>query len=514
MFARRVLCGFVLLQALVAGSPLPLGSVPSYFEKNHVTRREIPLSAIQNELGPKLSPNSLLSFPTDPSFSNLTFRWNTLAPPDVQVVVQPAQESDVATIVKYCNQNSLEFLVVNTGHGFTTTLGRFKGVQIDMKQLRDITIANDGKYALCQGGAYNNDIVPKLWDNGYVTSTGADDCVGLAGPALGGGHGRYEGIYGLVSDNLLHLNVVLADGTSVGVNATSHPDLFWAMRGAGHNFGIVTSMKLKIYPRELKTWHYHNYIWSHTKLDTVFKLLNKLNDKGKTPPKMGVNYGRIYINSTISKTEGIVWWTFGYAGPASEAEKILRPFNAIGAITEEMGDIPFPDLGRPQRTSLSDCGRGGPFALSTAMTRTWNLTTERRNYELWRKNVALYPELRDASLFYEGYSVKAVQDIPSDSTAYPHRDQLHLSYATATVPDGSDLRPVAEAWMKAHWDIWNEGQPGRKPATYVNYATGTAYQTVETIYGYEPWRLQRLRSLKARYDPHNSFRFYSPIISS
>lgn len=134
-------------------------------------------------------------------------------------------------------------------------------------------------------------------------ATGSNQCVGFLGPALGGGHGRYEGLYGLVSDNFVNLNVVLADGSKIVVNKSSYSDLWWALQGAGHNFAIVTSAEVKIYPKEIDTWHYHNYIWSQEKLETVFEALNKFTGNGTTPPKMGVNFGQISFNDTISKTE-------------------------------------------------------------------------------------------------------------------------------------------------------------------------------------------------------------------
>ncbi|KAI0206087.1 hypothetical protein F4808DRAFT_455574 [Astrocystis sublimbata] len=84
------------------------------------------------------------------------------------------------------------------------------------------------------------------------------DCVGMMGPGLGGSHGHNEDLYGLISHNLTNLNVVLANGTTIRVNSTSHADLFWGTQGAGHNFGIVTSFELKIHPRMVDSWHYHN----------------------------------------------------------------------------------------------------------------------------------------------------------------------------------------------------------------------------------------------------------------
>ncbi|XXG99621.1 hypothetical protein Hte_005962 [Hypoxylon texense] len=463
-------------------------------------------------MGAIVSSNSAIFLPSDPSWPEITERWNTLAPPDIEIAVQPAEESDVSKIVQYCNDNSIEFLTVNRGHGITTSLGRFKGVQINMKQLTAITIGSDGKSALFQGGAYAQEIMTTLWDQGYVTATPATESVGLTGPALGGGHGRYEGLYGLVSDNIIHLNVVLADGSEVSVNETSHEDLFWAMRGAGHNFGIVTSLRLKIYPSQTATWHYHNYFWTQDKLETVFEELNKMEDQGSAPPLLGVNYGRISMNRSLDENYAILWWSFAYAGPSSEAEEILRPFNAIEAISEEVGDVPYPELVGPQDSAASSVASGS-YVMSTVSLRAYNTTAQRQLYDLFNRNAAKCPELGStARLVHEGYSSAGVRSIDPASTAYPHRDERHLAFFLTEIPEGSDLLELAETWARENWDIWNAGQPTRKPATYVNYATGNQYESLESIYGYEPWRLERLRGLKVKYDPYNRFRFYVPII--
>lgn len=86
----------------------------------------------------------------------------------------------------------------------------------------------------------------------------------------------------MVSDNFRQLNVVLANGTAIVVNETSHGDLLWGMKGAGHNFGIVTSFEMNIYPRGPETWHYYNYIWLGDKLEAVFDALNILHGNGAT----------------------------------------------------------------------------------------------------------------------------------------------------------------------------------------------------------------------------------------
>lgn len=154
-----------------------------------------------------------------------------------------------------------------------------------------------------------------------------------------------------------------------------------------------------------------------------------------------------------------------------------------------------------------------PFPISSVMTLDYNVTTQRTLYNLFNQKIAAYPEIIPSGyLWHEGYSTAGVQAIPSDSTAYPHREQNHLLVFFSEIPEGSNLADAAEAWAVENRKLWNEGQPERQPQTYVNYAQGKDYETLESIYGYEPWRLEKLRSLKAKYDPTNRFRFFEPVV--
>lgn len=123
----------------------------------------------------------------------------------------------------------------------------------------------------------------------------------MLGPGLGGGHGRYQGLYGMISDTFISLNVVLADGTPITVSDKSHADLFWGMKGAGHNFGVVTSFKAKIFPRNLDTWYHKSYIFTGDKLEEIHEALNTLGGNG-TQPKYLNNYGLYYFDYNISTT--------------------------------------------------------------------------------------------------------------------------------------------------------------------------------------------------------------------
>lgn len=383
-----------------------------------------------------------------------------------------------------------------------------------MANLRSISVQPDGKSAWFGGGVYDGQASRYLWDQGYVTTTGACDCVGMMGPALGGGHGPHEGLYGMMSDNFRQLNVVLANGTAIRVNDTSHSDLLWGMKGAGHNFGIVTSFEMNIFPRGPDTWHYHNYIWRGEKLEDVFNALNVLHGNGTTPVNMTLNFGNFLMNTTISDQEPVLSWTFAYRGSAQEAEQHLAQFNAIEAVYDVQGDVPYPEVSAAQGEGEDDfiCQDNQFRITSTAGIEVYNVTAERQIYEGFVQRIASNPTLAAGTgILHEGYSTEAVEDKNPDDSAYPWRADHHfMIFQTVIPPDNSSIQDAASQWANEVKDQWNQGQPSQPAAAYVNYANG--FEPVEQWYGNEPWRLERLRGLKAQYDPHNRFSYYNPII--
>lgn len=142
----------------------------------------------------------------------------------------------------------------------------------------------------------------------------------MLGPGLGGGHGRYQGLYGLISDNIRSLNVVLANGTEIYVSNTSHPDLYWGMQGAGHNFGAVTSFELNIFPRLVDTWYFKNYLYTEDKLEELFERLNTLDNMGTQPAEL-MNFGFFHVNTEFNETHvsvALSWLTLCSSSPLAE----------------------------------------------------------------------------------------------------------------------------------------------------------------------------------------------------
>ncbi|KAI0886283.1 uncharacterized protein GGS22DRAFT_179185 [Annulohypoxylon maeteangense] len=500
---------------LVFGLSLASGTIiPSYFERAAITKRQINLMEFQKDLGERVSYNTSIYLPFDTKFASATERYDTYAPPTIELVVVPGLESDIPIIVKWANKNSLPFLVKNRGHAMTYTIGKFKGVQIDMSGLQKIDIQPHGKTAWFQGGTWDSQVMEYLWERGYVTTTGSCGCVGMMGPGLGGGHGLYQGLYGLISDNLVNINLVRGDGSHIRVNSTSHSDLWWAMRGAGHNFGIVTSFELNIYPKRIDSWHYHNYVFTQDKLERFFDALNVFHGNGSTPVLMGLNMGGFSMNTSISKTEPIISWSFGYAGPAHDAERLLAPFNRISAAWEGSGDVPFPGISDAMNTGKNQpiCAPNHTRIQSTSAIQTYNVTAERQIYNLYNETIARHPEISDSGVIHEGYSTAAVAKVDPASTAFPWRDYylLHCFEVKLPVQVSENTLALGRLLARQIRDLWNAGAPNLKPSTYVNYAFGD--ESIQSIYGYEPWRLARLRVLKKKYDPKNQFSYYNPFV--
>lgn len=162
------------------------------------------------------------------------------------------------------------------------------GIEIDMKQLNSIVVAPDGQTATFGGGAMSVNVTNALWAAGKQTVTGTCECVSYLGPGLGGGHGWLQGHHGLVADQFVSMNVVLADGSLKTIDQKS--DLFWAMQGAGHNFGIITSVTSKVYDIVHPNWAIVTFIFSGSKVEQVYQAANDHLLQNGTQPADVINW--------------------------------------------------------------------------------------------------------------------------------------------------------------------------------------------------------------------------------
>ncbi|EFY97523.1 FAD/FMN-binding dehydrogenase [Metarhizium robertsii] len=452
-----------------------------------------------------LSPGAKVYFPGSPEFDDASTRWSTLSPPTVNVVVVAATAKDVSETVKYANRKKLPFLAYNSAHGAITTLGRMKsGVEIYLDQLNTIEVAEDGQTATIGGGALSKHVTDTLWDAGKQTGN-------LMGPALGGGHGWLQGHHGLVADQFVSMDVVLADGELQTVDAES--DLWWALNGAGHNFGIVTSVTTKVYDIEHRDWAIETIVFSGDKVGAVYDAANKHLLQNGTQAADVINWSYWLHDAAADPNNPIILFYIIQEGVKAVDARYTQPFHDLGPVAVTPLSGTYKDLAGWTGIALSSppCQKAGlanprfPIYL-----QSYNVEAQEEAYEAFA-NATRGSSAFNGSLFmFEGYPVQGVQAVDGESSAFAFREAHLLAAPLITYkPDGAELDKEAGRLGNRLRDILHRASGLCNVRAYVNYAYGN--ENPKVWYGSAKWRQERLKELKKQYDPLGKFSFFGPI---
>ncbi|KAI0910044.1 hypothetical protein F4823DRAFT_591970 [Ustulina deusta] len=471
-------------------------------------------SSAVDDLVRRLSSAAQVYLPGSEGFTEATGRWSALDNPTFRLVVVPSAENDVVETIKYANGMNLPYLAVNGGHGAITTVGNLHdGIEIWMNKLDSIEVAQDGLTVTIGGGALSKSVVDTLWAAGKQTVTGVCDCTSILGPGLGGGHGVLQGHYGLVSDQFISMNVVLANGTMLTIDENNHADLWWAMKGAGHNFGIVTSVKSKIYDVQHPNWAYEMFIYTGEKVDSLFRTINEQFPNDDTEDVGILNLSVFFNNPDIDPTKPVVGFYLLQEGVTEVDPARTTPFHDLGPIFTTSAGGSYTDLPTwiGQDNESPSCQKLGFVNVRFPIDlEFYNGTAQQSAYELFASRTQEFPALNNSVFLFEGYTTKGVKAIPSESSAFPSRmDNLLISPLLVYPPAGSELDQTAAKLGEDLRQILYEGSQRTELHTYVNYAFGD--ETKQNWYGYEKWRQDRLSALKKKYDPQGKFSFYAPI---
>lgn len=346
-------------------------------------------------------------------------------------------------------------------------------------------------------------------------ATGSCECTSLAGPMLGGGHGFLQNRFGLALDNLVSARVALGDGSVVTASNDSHPDLFWALRGAGHNFGVVTELEYRIYdvPVENK-WVFADLFFTADKVEEVFRVTNEISNEGDQPIEI-VSFIEYRVVPAIDPVNPVIELLFLFEGTAEEAEKYLSLYRAIGPESSTLvPDAVYPDFAKLVRFSKQDaaCSEGLLHVQRfPADLEVYNITTQKELLVKFGDTVAANPFLNNSFYIFENYGYTAVKTVPDESTAYPDRFNAYLIAPcliyTNSTPENDEIARQAGEGLRS---VAVAGRQDGRLYAYVNYANG--YETLEELYGHDTWRLEKLRSLKQVYDPDARLNFYAPIV--
>ncbi|KAI1423279.1 FAD binding domain protein [Xylaria sp. FL1777] len=471
-----------------------------------------PQQDIATELGARVSSGTQIFLPGSPEYSQATTRWSAFNSPEFNVVVVPGVESDVAEIVKYANSQDISYMAVNSGHGSIKTLGKFKGgIEIWLDKLSSVEIAADGETAKIGGGTWAKTITDVLWAQGKQTVTGACECTSLLGPGLGGGHGILQGRYGLISDQFVSMNIVLANGDLQTIDKES--DLWWAMQGAGHNFGIVTSVTSKIYDVQYPDWAYASFIFTGDKVESLYEAINEHFLKNDTQPVYILDYSFFFNEPAIDPENPLLMFFVLQEGAQAVDPVYTKIFNGLGPIVTDAGAGSYKQI--PAWTGIANespqCQKAGLVTMRFPIDlQTYNVTAQRKAYDLFASAMKETPDLKYSALLFEGFSLHGVKAVPDEQSAFPSRgDNLLVAPSITYAPSTPELEEAAVNLGESLRQILYEGSGRTELHSYVNYAFGE--ETLENWYGYDEWRQTRLRELKKKYDPLGKFSFYAPI---
>lgn len=424
-------------------------------------------------------------------------------------VAQCVSAADVVRVVDFVRDHQLPFAIRGGGHSFAD-FSCTPGLLIDLRRMDTIAVAEEtvtvGPGVCVQPFAERLAEVDRLVPSGWCPT------VGVIGALLGGGFGRFSRYYGLGCDHLLAADVVLADGRLIRVDAERHPDLLWALRGAGGgNFGVVTSAVLRTRPAPPTTVFTHVWTFEHAaRVVDCWQRRAPLVDET-------INAELVMMMGPIPGTPAALF-LFGVAvGPAARAEEFIADF------AREVGDP-----GRPRgirELSGADAARESSYAGFPTPTQPRVLAPDQRParrvtrsgffdrplpMEAIEELVRRFVADRRPGQYREVEFVPwggAYRRVPPGGAAFVHREPLFLVEATAIVDSeaGDDARVALAEWVVR---TFGAIRPCATGAVYPNYPEreladwGTAY------YGAN---FARLQEVKAQYDPTNLFRFAQSI---
>jgi FAD/FMN-containing dehydrogenase len=419
-------------------------------------------------------------------------------------VVTCRDSADVAATVTFARRHDLPLVPRSGGHCFA---GRSSGdgIVLDVSGLRSIRVAGDR--AVVGAGMRLGELLAGLDRHGVTVPTGCGPDVGIAGLTLGGGLGVLGRSHGLTADRLVAAEVVLADGSIVDCDERHEPDLFWALRGAGGGqFGVVTSFTFATVPTPRVTAFHHTWSaehlgpliaawhrWAPDAPDALAaSLLIVVPADPDRPPTLNV-FGTLI--GTADETAGLLADLAGLVGArprSATAEKLAYPAakGFLVALGDRMAGGPAGPVLQPSRSEFVD--RLLPDEVITELART--LVEDRR---------AGQARELDFSPWGGAYG-----RVAADATAFAHRRARFLLKHTATVAPDPEAEATARAWVDRSWGIvhpWGTG------GVYPNFPDPGL---VDSDVAYHGGNLDRLRRVKARYDPDGFFRFPQSITAS
>lgn len=430
--------------------------------------------------------------PGDPNYNEAREIWNAMIDRQPAVIIQCAEADDVPHAISYARDNGLEISIRGGGHNIAGSALCNNGLMIDFSNMKAVKVDAQKRRAYVEPGVTLGDFDKAIQAHGLATPVGINSTTGIAGLTLGGGFGWLTRKYGMTIDNLISAEMVTADGRKIQVSEGENTDLFWAIRGGGGNFGVITQFEFSLHPvgpeilaglivfpinqAKQVLQKYREFVKSAPEELSIWVVLRK------APPLP-------FLPVAVHGKEVVVLAIF-YAGDTAKGEKLIDPLRSFGdAYGEHIGTQPYV-----QWQQAFD-----PL-----------LTPGARNY--WKSHN--FRELSDGALdtiiefvgkipspqceIFLGLIAGAANRVSSNAMAYGHRDAKFVLNVHGRWDDAAQDE-IGVAWAR---EFFKASAPYASAGVYVNFMTEDESDRVAAAYGEN---YARLKQVKKKYDPENIF---------
>jgi FAD/FMN-containing dehydrogenase/pimeloyl-ACP methyl ester carboxylesterase len=436
-----------------------------------------------------------LLLPSDPGYDEATLLWNGMIEKRPALVVQPTGAADVVAAVDFAREHELVPSVRGGGHNIAGTALADGGLTIDMARLRGVVVDPQARTATVQPGCLLADVDRETQLHGLVTPLGFISEVGVAGLTLGGGLGYLTRRFGWTVDNLLGVEIVTADGSVRHASRDEDADLFWAIRGAGSNLGVVTSFTFRLH--DLGQNVYGGIIaWPFERADEILRAYRTLAAEAPRELSVWMNLFRAPPAPFVPRDwhgRRICGMAVCYSGDLDRADEVLAPIRAIeGPVIDLLCEQPYTQI-QSQLDATEPKGKHYYWKTEYLSELSDDFLTT------WRELAAECPgrDMQMAILQLGG----ALADHDADDGVVGNRD---ARFACGALGNWDADEPGADTFAQWVRDAWERFRPFSTGGSYINLQTADEdHDRIRATYGDN---FDRLLEVKETYDPDNLFR--------
>ncbi len=403
------------------------------------------------------------------------------------VIIRAKDAEDVSGVISLARETGLELAVRSGGHSVPGHSVSEGGIVLDLSEMRALQIDTEERTAWAEAGLTTGEYTAAASEHSLATGFGDTGSVGIGGLTLGGGVGYLVRKYGLTIDDLLAAEVVTADGQHLHIDEKNHPDLFWAIRGGGGNFGVVTRFQLRLH--EVDSIFGGMLILPATP-EVVAGFIaeagaapNELSTIANVMPAPPLPFLPEEQHSKL-----VVMAMLVYAGNAESGESVVAPFRALATpLADMIKSIRYPEIYPPEEGDYHPIAAARTMFVDSIDRSVAETILDRLQTSTASMAVAQLRVLGGA-----------MARVPDDATAFAHRESK-IMVNLAALYEQPDEKVTHETWVTDFATALQQGNNG----AYVNFLGDEGGARIRAAYPGQTW--ERLREIKARYDPTNLF---------